>query len=212
VGQRPRRSQAPWRMLCGEGFREVDGARDSRRFMVPLRAAANGSRNNKRLIVWHGSIKDPDGTGRYTLKRYESQKVVKPDDPEPGQHITITLHPKNKDYAPINLGADESGSLRVVAELLKVLQQSKQYHADRHLSLRGHRTLPGKGHAASLCTVAVPNAWSSPSTISLTSPGSEAWWTCDCRVGASRWRADCAQDGPAAGRTRQAGRDARRRG
>ena len=81
-----------------------------------------GSRDNKRLIVWHASISDPDGMGRYTLKRYESEKVVMPDDaPEPGQHIAIKLHPRNKNYAPIELRPDEAASLRVVAEFLKVL-------------------------------------------------------------------------------------------
>jgi hypothetical protein len=81
-----------------------------------------GTRHNKRLIVWHASISDPDGMGRYTLKRYESEEVVMPDDaPELGQHIAIKLHPRNKDYAPIELRPDEAASLRVVAEFLKVL-------------------------------------------------------------------------------------------
>jgi SOS-response transcriptional repressor LexA len=81
-----------------------------------------GSRANKILIVWHASIDDPDGMGHYTLKRYESLKVVMPDDAtDPWQHVGIKLHPKNPDYQPIELKLDEEGELRIVAEFLRVI-------------------------------------------------------------------------------------------
>jgi DUF2075 family protein len=84
--------------------------------------APEGSRSGMNLLVWHDSIHDPDGHGHYTLKRWESKKVVEPDESGlPWRHEKITLHPANKAYAAIVLGPDAESSVRVVAALLRTL-------------------------------------------------------------------------------------------
>jgi DUF2075 family protein len=84
--------------------------------------APEGSRNGMSLLVWHESINDPDGLGNYTLKRWESEKVVETDESgQPWRHEKITLHPANKTYSPIVLGQTSGISVRVVAEFLRIL-------------------------------------------------------------------------------------------
>lgn len=81
-----------------------------------------GSREGKNLLVWHESFDDPEGLGRYTLKRWHSEKVVQPDDTgKPWRHAAICLKPANKSFAPIELGPDAAGAVRVVAEFQRVL-------------------------------------------------------------------------------------------
>jgi hypothetical protein len=79
------------------------------------------------LLVWHESINDPDGLGNYTLKRWESEKVVEPDESgQPWRHEKITLHPANKSYAPIVLGPDLRSSARVIAGFFRVLSNGSK--------------------------------------------------------------------------------------
>jgi SOS-response transcriptional repressor LexA len=76
-----------------------------------------GSRNGKDLLVWHESIADRDGLGHFTLKRYSSEWTLTDDGL---RHARITLKPLNSEFSPIELGPDEVGKLRIVAELLMV--------------------------------------------------------------------------------------------
>ena len=84
-----------------------------------------GSRDEKKLLVWHTSIKDPDGWGHFTLKTYKSEKSVYSDESQkPFEHHKIVLLPRNKDYQPIEINPDHVDELRVIAELVLVLQKT----------------------------------------------------------------------------------------
>jgi uncharacterized protein len=81
-----------------------------------------GARHGKNLLVWHASIQDPEGLGQYTLKRWQSVKHVSSDESqEAWQHTTIFLEPVNPAYERIHIAPEEVDSVRVVAELLRVL-------------------------------------------------------------------------------------------
>ncbi len=63
---------------------------------------------------------DPESGERYTVKRYESGKAGGGDGS--WRHTKITLKPLNPDFEPIVLtGAEDEGSLQVVAEVVEVL-------------------------------------------------------------------------------------------
>jgi SOS-response transcriptional repressor LexA len=62
---------------------------------------------------------DPDNGERYTVKRYQSEKVT--DGGASWRHARITLKPINPDFQPIDLTGAEEGELQVVAEFVEVL-------------------------------------------------------------------------------------------
>lgn len=87
-----------------------------------FRFRPGGSREGRIVVVQHRSIDDPETGGRYTVKRYHSEKVV--DDDGGWRHTRITLLPDSDQpgFEPLVLEADESeDSFVVVAELLHVL-------------------------------------------------------------------------------------------
>ncbi len=77
-----------------------------------------GTRQGKTVLVQLRDAIDPETGERYTVKRYESEKVV---DGDSWRHIRITLKPVNPDFQPIELTAAEEGELQVVAEFVEVL-------------------------------------------------------------------------------------------
>jgi hypothetical protein len=87
-----------------------------------FRAAPAGTREGKVVVVQHRSIADPDTGGRYTLKRYRSEKVA--DDAGGWRHTRITLLPDSDQpgYAPIVLElGSEQDEVQVVAEWLMTM-------------------------------------------------------------------------------------------
>ena len=88
-----------------------------------FRPARAGSRQGKRLLVWHSGIADPMTSGHYTLKVYSSEKVQTK---EGWEHTKIVLKPLNTDFEPIVLEPREEGEVRVVAELTAVLSQARE--------------------------------------------------------------------------------------
>lgn len=84
-----------------------------------FRPAPQGSRNGRILLVASREIQDPEHTGRYTLKAYESEKAASGDS---WKHTRITLKPLNPDFEPIVLTPESEDSVRVVAEFLGLLQ------------------------------------------------------------------------------------------
>src|SRR5680860_122050 len=84
-----------------------------------FRAPVEGSRNGKIVLVQLRDAVDPETGERYTVKRYESQKVEKGDT---WRHERITLKPVNPDFDPIVLTGDDEGELQVVAQLVEVLE------------------------------------------------------------------------------------------
>ena len=116
---------------------EVDSARRLRagmfvaqvagRSMEPLvpdgayalfRAPVEGTRQGKTVLVQLRGAVDPETGARYTLKRYDSERVAAG---ESWRHARITLKPANPEFAPIVLTAADEGDLTVVAELVEVL-------------------------------------------------------------------------------------------
>lgn len=80
------------------------------RFYTPQSA---GSRNGK-MVVAQISEYDGDYDGKYTIKEYRSEKNAD------GSRKSITLHPLNKDYSPIELTEDDD--VRIVAEVVGVVR------------------------------------------------------------------------------------------
>ena len=62
---------------------------------------------------------DQETGERYTVKRYQSEKVESVD--HAWRHLKITLKPINPDYKPIELTCDEEGQVQVVAEFIETL-------------------------------------------------------------------------------------------
>ena len=87
-----------------------------------FRANPTGTREGKVVVVQHRSIADPETGGRYTIKRYTSEKI--PSDEGGWSHLRITLHPDSDQprFQPIVLTIEDAHEdFRVIAELLMVL-------------------------------------------------------------------------------------------
>ena len=78
-----------------------------------------GSRQGRTVLVQLRDSKDPETGERYTVKRYQSEKVNAQD--ETWRHSRITLHPNNPAFQPIILTSDDEESVHVVAEVVEVL-------------------------------------------------------------------------------------------
>jgi uncharacterized protein len=85
-----------------------------------FRANPMGSRQGKIVVVETQEFGDPELGGRFTIKRYRSEKVITEDE---FQHDRITLSPESTDagFEAITLVADGKREFRVVAEFLAVL-------------------------------------------------------------------------------------------
>lgn len=83
-----------------------------------FRAPVEGSRDGKVVLVQLAGAEDPEGGGRYTVKRYRSEKV----EVEGGgwRHERIWLEPVNPAFEPIEIRPDEEGVI-VIAEFVRVL-------------------------------------------------------------------------------------------
>jgi SOS-response transcriptional repressor LexA len=84
-----------------------------------FRYAPAGSRQGKRVLVWRRAASAAGG--EFTLKVYESQKVVTE---EGWQHTRIRLKPLNPDYPILHL--DEDSEYRVLGELVGLLAIDEQ--------------------------------------------------------------------------------------
>ena len=78
----------------------------------------SGTRQGKTVLVQLRDTTDPETGQRYTVKRYESEKIK---DGNAWRHARITLKPVNPDFAPIVLTGADEGQLQVVAEFVEVL-------------------------------------------------------------------------------------------
>ncbi|MBL4845070.1 MAG: S24 family peptidase [Planctomycetes bacterium] len=83
-----------------------------------FRVPRAGSRQGRRLLVWHAGRDDPHTGGCYTLKVYTSEKASREDGWE---HTRIVLSPLNPAYDPIVLTPEAEGEVGVIAELVQVL-------------------------------------------------------------------------------------------
>jgi type I restriction enzyme R subunit len=83
-----------------------------------FRAPVTGTRQNKTVLVQLRDAIDPESGECYTVKRYQSEKVMHGDS---WRHTRISLKPINPDFQPIELLGSEEGELQVVAEFVEVL-------------------------------------------------------------------------------------------
>ena len=83
-------------------------------FMSPV----GGSRHGTYLVQLRDST-DAETGERYTVKRYESEKVTSEDGT--WRHLKVTLKPNNPDFKPIVLTCEDEGSVQVIAEMLEVV-------------------------------------------------------------------------------------------
>jgi type III restriction enzyme len=82
-----------------------------------FRRVGAGTRQGKIVLAQHRDIEDPETGGSFTVKVYESAKVL-----EDGEvRGSITLRPLNGDYEPITLTDVDPDEISVIAELVEVL-------------------------------------------------------------------------------------------
>ena len=78
-----------------------------------------GSRQGRRLLVWHRGIADPESGGEFTVKVFTSRKIARTDGG--WDHVRIVLEPINPEFDPIDLTQDDEADVRVIAELVAVV-------------------------------------------------------------------------------------------
>lgn len=117
-----------------DGWMEVAGRLDDTMFVTQVvgssmepripdgsfcvfRRIGAGSRQGKVVLAQHREIDDPETGGSFTVKIYDSSKVLD----EGEVRGSVTLQPLNPDYAPIVLTDVEDDDLLVIAELVEVL-------------------------------------------------------------------------------------------
>jgi hypothetical protein len=91
-------------------------------------APVTGSRQGRTVLVQLRDATDPETGHRYTVKRYESEKLRQGDS---WQHIRVTLKPINPEYRPIIIEKVEDDCLLVIAELGEVLGPNAPLRSQR---------------------------------------------------------------------------------
>ncbi len=77
-----------------------------------------GSRQHRLLLLQVNTDVDPEGGGRYTVKRYHSTKHI---DEEGWQHQTIELQPLNPEYQTIYVSPEDADDIRIIGEFVGVI-------------------------------------------------------------------------------------------
>ena len=83
-----------------------------------FRSPVSGSRQGKIVLARLRDDVDPESGERFTVKRYESEKIV---DEESWAHTRIVLRPINRDFEPIVLTGNSDAAIDIVAEVIEVL-------------------------------------------------------------------------------------------
>ena len=81
-----------------------------------FRANPAGSRIGKIVLVQYRGPEDPETGGAYTVKKYNSEKVV--DETGGWQHKQIVLSPLNPEFSQIIIDEEEAGAVKVIAEYI----------------------------------------------------------------------------------------------
>lgn len=84
-----------------------------------FRPVPGGTRQGRKLLVWHAGTTDAETGGQYTLKVYSSEKSVSEDGG--WAHTRITLKPLNPNYEPVILEPESESEVAAVAEFVSVL-------------------------------------------------------------------------------------------
>ncbi len=118
--------EPPFNVIAKKGYFICKVIGESMNRVIPngsyclFRKDDGGSRNGKIVLVEYTDFIDADFGSRYTVKKYESTKVLSDDS---WQHTSITLKPMSTDekYADITLFRDELTNLSVVGIFEKVI-------------------------------------------------------------------------------------------
>lgn len=78
-----------------------------------------GTRQGRRLLVWHEGVEDRETGGQFTLKVYRSERS-EADDGGWG-HTSIRLEPLNPAHEPLTLTPEDEDQVRVIAEWVQKL-------------------------------------------------------------------------------------------
>lgn len=86
-----------------------------------FRECPAGSREGRIVLLQFHSMSDPEGGGRYTVKKYHSDRIVTEDG---WSHQRIELRPLNPDpkFQPIPITATEAPELIVVGEFVATVE------------------------------------------------------------------------------------------
>lgn len=84
-----------------------------------FRPTPGGTRQGRKVLVWHEGATDPETGGQYTVKEYSSRKEQNEDGEL--EHTKIILSPLNLSYEPIELTPEHEGQVRVLAEFVEVV-------------------------------------------------------------------------------------------
>jgi phage repressor protein C with HTH and peptisase S24 domain len=79
-----------------------------------------GSRAGRIVLAQHSDISDPETGGSYTIKKYQSKKIINKDGG--WKHTSIQLLSLNPDFKPIEITAERADEIKVIAEFVAVLQ------------------------------------------------------------------------------------------
>ncbi len=122
------RGEFEWVEVPGRALRDgMFVARVVGRSMEPLiadgsyclfAAPVTGSRQGRVVLAELRDELDPETGDRYTVKRYSSEKAETEDG---WRHVRVRLEPANREFATIELAADEEADVQIVAELVAVL-------------------------------------------------------------------------------------------
>ena len=83
-----------------------------------FRPCPAGTREGRIVLVQFNSLGDPEDGGRFTVKKYHSEKTVTEDG---WSHQRVQLLPINPDYPPIEVDPDEASEMVIVGELVAPL-------------------------------------------------------------------------------------------
>ena len=84
-----------------------------------FRPVPGGTKEGRKLLIWHSALTDDESGGQYTFKVYHSEKSSDPD--ESGENTRIVLKPLNPAFQPIVIDESDEQSVRAIAEFVRVL-------------------------------------------------------------------------------------------
>ncbi|MCY4587615.1 MAG: S24 family peptidase [Bryobacterales bacterium] len=87
-----------------------------------FQAPVEGARQGKTVLVQMRDDTDPESGQRYTVKRYQSEKVA---DGDSWRHVKISLNPINTNFQPIVLTDADEGQFQLIAEVVEVLDRGQ---------------------------------------------------------------------------------------
>jgi hypothetical protein len=89
-----------------------------------FRRCPAGRREGRVLLVQLRTEQSPDDGGRFTVKRYHSEKRILDGD---WQHTTIQLQPLNRSYPTIDITPETAADVVINAEFVCVIEQVGHY-------------------------------------------------------------------------------------